>query len=61
MRSQSRGRAIGADVVSYRRRSIEPTAQPVRKPVGNAYHAADCTCPHCEAQRSDDEPPPAAA
>jgi hypothetical protein len=61
MPSQSRGRAIGADVVSYRRRSVDPTAQPERE--RNAYHADGCDCPRpqCKAQRANNDPPPEAA
>jgi hypothetical protein len=64
MRSTSRGRAIGGDLVSYRRRSVDSLAErdAARDRQISTFHADDCDCPACMAERADTDPlPPSAA
>jgi hypothetical protein len=65
MPHHSRGRAVGGELVSYRRRSVDPLAKPdaARDRAISSFHASDCDCPRCVAERAlerDDTPPDAA-
>jgi hypothetical protein len=56
----SRGRSVGGELVSYRRSSVDPFAEPAPARAPNqprtAFHSDECECPRCAkraTERSD--------
>jgi hypothetical protein len=49
----SRGHAVGGELVSYRRRGVDPFARPDDQREPNAFHSPECECPRCAKRASE--------